>query len=200
MICIHCSSPATLKFTDKELCDRCFCKVVEKRVRKYVRINKLIAKDDRLLVIGDVCGYFVARIIKDLPVKIVKAKFDGELVEVFDDEKSNKSGNNKIKGMIKKNKVDKVIIPWTLDHECLLFMTKLFDKGFGRDKLKQDKKHIKLFLTIDEKSLIEFCRIKKLEYRPIKEHKLRAELDRLSEKYPEVKYSLGKSIEFLNKL
>lgn len=192
MICIHCSQPATLKFTDKELCDRCFCKVIEKRVRKYARINKLIAKGDRLLVVGEVCSYFVARMIKDLPVKIVKAKFDNELADMFDEKRVN--------GIVKKNKINKIIIPWTLDHECLLFMTKLFGKGFGANRLKEDKRYIKLFVTIDEKSLTEFCRIKKLEYRPIKEDKLRAELDKLAEKYPEVKYSLGKSVELLKKL
>ena len=29
MKCIHCTAQAEIKFTDKDLCNRCFCKVVE---------------------------------------------------------------------------------------------------------------------------------------------------------------------------
>ncbi len=169
MKCIHCSFKAKLKFTDKDLCSRCFCKVVEKRVRKYLRLSKAIKKGDKIYIDSDVCKYFIDSIIS-FPITIVKTKA----------------------------KADKVVIPWTLDHECLLFMKKFGDKNYK--KIKTDKKTVKLFITIDEESLIEFCKIKKIKYQPIKESKLKKELDKLVDKYPEMKYSLGKSVDVLKNI
>lgn len=169
MKCIHCSSTAKLKFTDKNLCNRCFCKVIEKRVRKYLRLNKLITKGDKVYIDSDVCKYFIDKIIS-FPIEIVKDK----------------------------KKADKVVIPWTLDHEGLSFLGKFFEKEFGMEK--ENKKYVKLFKTIDEKSLFEFCRIKKIKYKKIKDNELSKELDKLSKKYPELKYSLGKSVEILKNL
>jgi hypothetical protein len=48
-----------------------FSRIIEKRVRKYTRVNKLFRKGDRILAKDDVSGYFVRKIIKELPVKIV---------------------------------------------------------------------------------------------------------------------------------
>lgn len=192
MKCLHCSNQAKLKFTDKNLCNKCFCKVIEKRVRKYIRLNKLISKDDRLLIVDKVCEYFIDNIIKNLPTKQFRIDFDEDLFLILKD--------GKINDFVKNNKIDRVIIPWTLDHEAFFFLTKFFEKGFDLDRLKFDKKYIKLFLTVDEKSLIEFCKIKKIRYNRIKDSRLNKELERLVERYPELKYSLGKSIKVLKKL
>ncbi len=169
MKCIHCSSKAKYKFTDKQLCAKCLCKVIEKRVRKYLRLSKAIKKGDKVYVDSDVCKFFIDSIIS-FPIVKVKTK----------------------------EKADKVVVPWTLDHECMLFMDKFGGKNFNIEK--ENKKIIKLFITIDEKSLIEFCKIKKIKYKQMKQNKLKKELDKLVVKYPEIKYSLGKSIEILKKI
>lgn len=171
MKCLHCTNKATLKFTDKNLCNRCFCNVIEKRVRKYLRLGKYIRKGDKLFIDSDVCKYFIDRIV-NFPIELVKSRA----------------------------KADKIIVPWTLDYECLLFLQGFCDKKFKLDMLKQDKKIVKLFLTIDETSLIGFCKIKKLKYDKIKDSNMKKELDQLAARYPETKYSLGKSVEILKKI
>ncbi len=169
MKCIHCSATAKYKFTDKNLCTRCFCKVIEKRVRKYLRLGRFITKGDKVFVDGDVCKYFIDSIISFPMIKVKD-----------------------------KAKADKIIVPYTLDHKCLLFLQRFSEKNFDLDMWKlSEKKIVKLFMTIDEASLIEFCKIKKIKYEPIKDSKLKKELDKLVAKYPETKYSLGKSIEVL---
>ncbi|MBD3310184.1 hypothetical protein GF351_03115, partial [Candidatus Woesearchaeota archaeon] len=53
-----------------DLCSRCFSRVIEKRVRKELRLKELIAKDDRILVVDDksteyhVSGHLLKNIIK----------------------------------------------------------------------------------------------------------------------------------------
>jgi len=147
------------------------CKIIEKRIRKYLRLSKVITKGDKIYIDSDVCKYFIDKIIS-FPIERVKSK----------------------------NKADKVVVPWTLDHECIMFLDKFGEKNFKLDMLKNKKKIVKLFLTIDEASLIEFCKINKIKYEPMKKSKMKKELDKLVEKYPEMKYSLGKSIGILKKL
>jgi hypothetical protein len=79
--------------------------IIEKRVRKYTRINKLFEKGDVILVKDDVSLYFVKRIIKELPVKIVN-----------------------------KGKADKIIESWTADDEINNFFREILGVGSEQDK------------------------------------------------------------------
>lgn len=74
-----------------------FSRIIEKRIRKYVRLNKLFKKNDIILVKDDVSEYFVKKIVRDLPVKIVK-----------------------------KGKADKIVGLWTADDEINNFFMKIF--------------------------------------------------------------------------
>tara|TARA_Y100000034_G_scaffold39094_2_gene48182 strand:+ start:22673 stop:23218 length:546 start_codon:yes stop_codon:yes gene_type:complete len=181
MKCHNCSATAKYKFTDKRLCARCFCKVVEKRLRKYLRLSKCITKGDKVYVDSDVCKYFIDKIIT-FPITKVKVGKKGTTIKEIT------------------KKVDKMVIPWTLDHECMLFLDKFSGKGFDLKMLESDKKIVKLFLTIDEASLIDFCKINKIKYDKIKNNKVKNKIDKLVEKYPEIKYSLGKSIGVLKNI
>ena len=58
----------------KNVCQSCFARMIEKRVRKYVRKNKIFRKNDRLLVIDDLSFFLVKSIIKGMPSRIFMKK------------------------------------------------------------------------------------------------------------------------------
>ena len=88
--------------------------VIEKRIRKELRIKKLIKKNDKLLIIDDNSYdsknlmYLIKNIIGNLPVdiKVKKGKY-------VPGKKINFKG--------------KVIVPWNLDDEISLFLKYFFE-------------------------------------------------------------------------
>ncbi len=75
-----------------------FCKNIEKRIRKDIRINKLFQKNDRIYVKDKLSKLFIDKIIGTLP----------------------KTFTNDLK------KANKKVIKYTLDDECNDFLEKLF--------------------------------------------------------------------------
>ena len=88
-----------------KLCQKCFARIVEKRLRKYTRINRLFKKDDNVIAVGDLPIYFMKQLSKDLPLNIKIAKT-----------------------IPKPKKGWKIVIPWTLDDENNQFLENLFLK------------------------------------------------------------------------
>ncbi len=103
MKCYKCNNKAKVNIPHlKPLCENCFTRIIEKRIRKNIRINKLIKKNDKLLIKDSLSLYFIKKIIKS-PIKIVK-----------------KNGKNV-----------KEVIQWSLDDECNLFLFKFFKPNFN---------------------------------------------------------------------
>ena len=117
MKCYLCKGRGVIKQQKgRDICRKCFCMLLEKRIRKYARLNKLFKKGDRILVKGGMDKYFVKSILKDMPVKLVS-----------------KGGN-------------KVVIQWSLDDEINEFVKALFEgkkvkkiKGIKLLKVATDK-------------------------------------------------------------
>ncbi|MBW2996390.1 hypothetical protein KY332_03760 [Candidatus Woesearchaeota archaeon] len=87
MKCYLCGGRASFKQQKgRAICNRCFCKLIEKRVRKYARVNKLFKKNDRLIVKGAVNRYFVKSMLKGLPVKFVRDRGKKVVEWTMDDE------------------------------------------------------------------------------------------------------------------
>jgi hypothetical protein len=82
-----------------------FCRTIEKRIRKYTRINEFFKKGDVILVKDDVSEHFVRKIISELAVKIVK-----------------------------KGKADKIIESWTADDEINRFFMGILGKAEKLDE------------------------------------------------------------------
>jgi hypothetical protein len=150
-----------------------FCERIEKRIRKYVRINKIFSKGDKLIVVGDVCRYLVGSIIKGLPVTIVYRRRVGEVPKGY-----------------------RVVMPWTMDDEIVDFLESVFLN-------KKRKKHgfIKLLVVATDKEIKQFARFKKLEFKENSKNKdIKEFLDKLEEEHPETKHSLLKSVEQIEKI
>ena len=161
------------------LCKGCFCKTVEKRIRRYVRINKIFKKNDRILIDDRLCLFLIKSIIKDLPVNIFFRK-------------------NADKRFIIRNKINKVVVPWTVDDEISLFLEGVFSGRIERGLLKGKGKEIKLLKNITDKEAVLFARFKGIEFKANKKKEDIAEfLNELESKYPETRFSLMKSVEEL---
>lgn len=75
-----------------------FCKNMEKRVRKDIRINKLFTKNDRIYVKDKLSKFLIDKIISTLP----------------------KTFTNNPK------KANKIVVKYTLDDKCNDFLEKIF--------------------------------------------------------------------------
>jgi len=170
----------------KNVCSSCFTEIIEKRIRRYVRINKIFRKNDRILVSDDLSFFLVNSIIKDLPAHIFLKSMN------IDD-----LSKSSVKRSIKKDKINKILIPWTIDDEANLFLNNLFS---GRNK-RLDKRYIKLLITITDKEAGLFSKINDIDFKENKKNEeIKKMLDMLEQKYPETKFSLSRSIGQMEKI
>lgn len=164
--------------------------MIEKRIRKYLRISGQIHKNDSLLVVGDLCEYLLKRILGDLPIKLRKI-----------DEKSMKNSyflNEKLIFRAKSSK-SKIVIPWTMDHENRYFMES-FIMGKSQKYLGEKKLFIKLLKPITDQEAQLFAKLKKVSYAPLKQDSYTKMFAALEERYSSVRYALAGSVSEFTKI
>jgi tRNA(Ile)-lysidine synthase TilS/MesJ len=182
MKCIKCNSQAEI--LNIQACSRCFVKIIEKRVRKEIRFNKLISKNDTILIIDDnsaeaqVNMYVINHIVKGLPLNIIIKKSRFKLGQKF-------SGANK------------VVVPWNTDKEDEYFLTGILNNTnllyLGHYKLNETQ-YIKLLLRISASEVKTFAEINRMSYKGNNTKSIISEMiDKLEREYPETKFSLLKS-------
>ncbi|MDO8740965.1 MAG: hypothetical protein Q7J54_05340 [Candidatus Woesearchaeota archaeon] len=186
MKCISCNKPATIILKHLQpYCCACFCRMIEKRVRKFVRINKIFKKGDNICIVDDSSHDFLntqfllKSIIKGLPVKI----------EVLKIRIGNRWDFLKDKKIIKLSKNSKIIIPWTMDDEDSLFLKNVFNS-----KISIKSHFIKLLINItdDESAAFAKCRGFKVSKKGNKNN-IKNLLNEIENKYPGSKFGLLKS-------
>ncbi len=94
--CHKCIRKAAHKLIDKWYCKRCFCGLVEQKIRQNLR-NYKIKRDSKLLVNDAASEYVVGRVVK-IPVQTVHGR----------------------------KKADYLVLPWTLDDENEEFLNTFF--------------------------------------------------------------------------
>jgi len=184
MKCVKCGRSASVRVQNLNTCEACFIKIIEKRVRKELRINKLIEKNNRVLIIDDgtasskVAQYMLPRIIKDMPI-ILRLK------------QIRYSLGAKIKGMY-----DKIILPWSVDQENEYFLSCIFQnkkpKYLGHYTLGS-KKYVKMLLPLLESEIKLFAKINNLEFHKQAKSSYTQLLNKLESFSPELKFSLLKA-------
>lgn len=174
MKCFLCDKKGKIKQqNNRYICDKCFSKQFEKRIRKFSRINKIFKKNDKILVIGEVNKFLVEKIVKDLPLKL------------YFDEKDEK-------------KVDKILLEWTIDDEANDFLMNLLQK---KKRKRFFSKEIKFLVVMTNEDVKEFARINKLKFKAKKiDESVKKIIDPLHKEHPSAKYTLIKNIEMLNRL
>ena len=177
MNCIKCSREAAF-ILQEWYCHDCFCEVIERRLRKYLRTENPIQKGEHLLVLGVLAQHVLKTLIKDLPVTITTVQTHEELAQSK-----------------KQCPETRCVLPYTMEYGLRSFLQGVFE-GSGENPSKD----IILFLPITMHELRKYVEIKGLQS-PVQEHdEFFDVLDKFEEKYPSSKYSLMKSAKAIRQL
>lgn len=180
MACYKCKKPAriSLGHFPGKLCDSCFPKLIEKRVRKVIRTKKLFSKADKVMILDD--GSKEVKVIQYLIQSIVPyLKLDISVQKI----------NDRFMASIAKRGY-KVILPWNLDNEVEYFFSMLFTKmDFKKTKT------IKLLRNVSQEEIEIFASIKKIKGKTTKPYnkEINAMLNNLEKDHPDIKFSILKS-------
>lgn len=148
-----------------------FMMLVEKRIRKYTRVNQVFKKGDKILVLDPLDAFFASSIVPELPVELYFRN-------------------------TRNIRFTKVIKQWTADDEINLFLKQMF---YG--KKEKQPKFVKLLKVITDEEAAKFAKLKGIKFKPNpKDHIVQEFVDRMNAKYPDTKYKLIKSIEMVDKL
>ncbi|MBU4492938.1 MAG: hypothetical protein KKA61_01060 [Nanoarchaeota archaeon] len=150
MLCQKCNrtkAEIKLPYLGLRLCKACFCRLIEKRVKKEIRSKKLINEKEKILLLDN--NSKEAKISEH----IIKVAYNNrvDLLKVKINELKIGFLSKEVKGSIKKNKIKQVIIPWDLDDEIIYFTENLFKKRDFRflGHFKQNKiSYIKLLRNV----------------------------------------------------
>ena len=205
MLCQKCKKAKgdiKLPYLGLRLCKACFCRLIEKRVKKEIRSKNLINEKEKILLLDN--NSKEAKISED----IIKTAYNNrvELLKVKVNSLKINFLSNKVKEIIKKNKIKQVIIPWNLDNEIIYFTENLFNKGNFKflGNFKQNKiSYIKLLRNVLENECLLFAECRKFKFKKETEKdkyrkKIKSMLDKIEKKHSETKFSLLKSIDSLN--
>ncbi len=151
-----------MKSVDKE-----FLRIIEKRIRRYARINKLFRKNQKILVKGALNRYFVSRIIKNLKCKIYYQQARG---------------------------VNKIVIPWTLDDEINLFLNE-FLTGKKTKQNPKHIKLLKVITDKEAARFAKLNKLRFVPNKKNKD--VQKFIEKMTERYSDTKYKLYKSSEVL---
>ncbi len=191
MKCVKCNAQATIHLENLDVCRGCFQKIIQKRVRKEIRIKKLIEKDDIILLIDDgsaeaKLSIYLLKETINLPVKIDVKKKSYMLGE-------------EIKG-----KYTKIVIPWNADKEGEYLLNCFFEKEKPEYLMHfriKTKTYLKPLVHVMHKEIAEFCKIKDFKFTEKKYVTAGSDMiNKLQKEYPEITFSLVKSAEELKKV
>jgi len=178
MNCLKCNKKQRIK--GFEFCRNCFVSIIEKRVRKDLRVSEKIRKGDALLIIDD--GSCSAKLNIQLIKKIV-----GDITKI----KVKKQKNFEIS-----KKIDfkgKIIVPWNLDDEILLFMRRFFSNEPFR-YLGNYNNIVKPLVCLKQNECELYCKLLRIKFNKRKEKKDLTEfIEKIEKKYPGTKFGILKS-------
>jgi len=171
MKCYLCNKTAKIKQQKgRYICNECFVRLIEKRIRKNTRLNKIFRPKDNVLVLGDLSRYFVESITRDLPIKVFYRK-------------------NK--------KVNKVVVEWTADDEANLFLEGLFSgKKIKQDK--KHVKLLRVITDREARLFAKIKKLKFKENK--KNNDIQKFIDELEKRDTGAKHGLLRNADMLNRL
>lgn len=168
MDCISCKKKSNLLYDGRDYCSSCYCKLLERRVRKYIRQNKFIKPNDVLFINNPLIFYIIEKVVKGMPLKIVK----------------------------RKTKNSKTVILWTLDDEVSEFIESILSNKF---KLVT-RKDIMPLRPLKDSDIALYAKYKKISFKPNNKPYSYKFLKDLEKKYPELFFSISRSIKELEKV
>jgi hypothetical protein len=175
MKCVSCQKKGIYKTTTGSFCARCYTRMLEKRVRKHIRLHKLINPKIKLLCLDEISYYFVNSIYKN-------ARIDVHKIE-------------KVPSRINPNTL--FLLPESLDdYVC----ARLYAQLHGQKSPKRKSHHISILSVLTDKELTYFAEIKGLTFMPQKKDSdVYGFIMAMTYKYPESLYALYNSFLELEK-
>lgn len=83
MKCSACSKSSAVHIKPLDpLCKKCFCRIIEKRIRKDARLKEWFKKNDRIYTDSTLSRHIINNIIANLPKKFVKSKSSANKVVI----------------------------------------------------------------------------------------------------------------------
>ncbi len=174
MLCQKCRKKESNPETHlSSLCNGCFLEQIEKRVRKELRENDWVKKNERILLVKDNSKeFFVTEclfnsILKEFPLNVETVE-----TEILSD---------------KLDKYDKILIPWDMDDEISIFLNEIFNnERYG----KAPDKIIKLLKNVSDKEVELFAKLKGFTFGQKNKTPLQEAMNLLEKKYPGSKFAL----------
>lgn len=146
-------------------------------------------RDQSVLVIGKLAAHFIKKLVK-LDLDLTSRPFSYYAKK----DKSNLLSSKRMKKDI--DKFDLVILEWSLDDDIDLFTKNIFK----RKDTVFPKNLIRLFRNIPDSDLRFLAKRAGLPFKTQKRGHFHEELDSLEARYPEIKHSLGSSIQLMSNL
>ncbi len=165
MKCFRCNQTAEIELDHfpGPLCILCFCELIEKRVRRYVRQNDFFARNDNICIVEGasynftVTKHLLESILKFLPKKMI----------------------------IGKHKDCKTVIPWNLDLELQEKLGSMFGTS-------EKTNGIKLLSVVLQKEVKLFAEVRHLggeEPEPVNKD-VKVMLDSIEKEHPDIKFAM----------
>ncbi|MBT6519501.1 hypothetical protein HOK51_06640 [Candidatus Woesearchaeota archaeon] len=214
--CSLCEKKASKKLDDKNLCNKCFLNVFERKIKRQIRQKNKLCKGETILAIDNITEYVLKEVIK-LPLNIITKNQSYFKITNFTSINTI-SQNEKLAQFIKENKINKVILPWTADNEIEFFLNSFMkQQSLQKNNQKQKtqkiqkiqknlpKKFIKLFTPIPQDALEYYCELKKIKYTKCekknqKNNELKKLINDFELKYPGTKNALIKSSKLISSI
>ena|GEM_PF-3123440 len=187
MKCQRCKNDSEINYLENHICKSCFVKMLEKRIRKYLRVNEVVHKGDKLILVGSMSEFWINRIFTGLPLKTYKYADKGHYFE-----------DNQLLAMAKKLKA-RIVIPWTMDHENKYFLQN-FVEGHKQAHLGESQLFIKILKPITDQEARILSDIRHLKYKPIFEDRYSKLFNTLEQKYDSVRYAFASSVDEMVKV
>ncbi|MFH1399094.1 MAG: hypothetical protein ABIG95_03205 [Candidatus Woesearchaeota archaeon] len=171
------------------LCNGCFQKQVEKRVRKFARVNRIFQKNQKILILDD--GSVNAAITACIMRKL--------LIYIPHTSTVRKTGFEKIKFKGKPYpQFDRIVVPWSLDKEIEMFLKGLFCDS---THIYSDKRIVKLLCNVTQEEISLLSNINNLKQRKTipYDREICRMVDTLQKRNPEVRFCLLKSLQYCQK-
>jgi len=189
MLCVKCKKDVDGTSSNGALCDPCFIKVIQKRIRKEIRLNNLISKNDSVLFLDDgsasaaLLNVTLPFILKSLPHKINKLQKRYSIGEKIQSEE-------KI-----------ILLPWNATDEADYFLDCVLTNkksSFLGHFMINKKRYIKPLIHITKKEIEDYAKITKVSFSFNKN--VSTELKKLDKIVPNVEFGLLKSIQEIKNL
>lgn len=180
--CWHCrkrKSRKELSFMTQPFCKECFLNVIEKRIRKFIRINKLFSVHQKIGVLDDgsngaaITRYVLDKLSLKMPIELIyRKRLTSKTL----------------------SKVDRFVFPITTEDYVDSFLEHLY-----LDDVENffEEEFLSIVLNVTEKECFYFVRYLELKEKPnMQVH----ELDTFDKPYPETKFATLNSIKELKKI